>query len=157
MRYDTGTTETVRFDSALLAAGGARVQSSLTLPVRTDEHVVGVRKMVREHAIDLKLSLVDQTKLVTAASELARNTIKYGGGGIVLAQVLDSGIQRGLRLVFADDGPGIADIAQALRDGFTSGGGLGLGLGGAKRLVDEFDIDSRSGEGTAVAIVKWKK
>lgn len=153
----TGTTELVRFESALLATGGARVQHSVTLPVRTDEHVVGVRKLVREHAVDLKLSLVDQTKLVTAASELARNTIKYGGGGIVLAQVLDSGIQRGLRLVFADDGPGIADIEQALRDGFTSGGGLGLGLGGAKRLVDEFDIESRSGEGTAVAIVKWKK
>jgi serine/threonine-protein kinase RsbT len=153
----TASTEAVRFDSALLAAAGARVQSTITLPVRTDEHVVGVRKLVREHALDLKLSLVDQTKLVTAASELARNTIKYGGGGIVVAQMLDSGIQRGLRLVFADDGPGIADIAQALRDGFTSGGGLGLGLGGAKRLVDEFDIDSRSGEGTAVAIVKWKK
>jgi serine/threonine-protein kinase RsbT len=153
----TGTAEMVRFDSALLANAGARVESSITLPLHTDEHVVGVRKVVREHALDLKLSLVEQTKLVTAASELARNTIKYGGGGMVLAQMLDSGLRRGLRLVFADDGPGIADIAQALRDGFTSGGGLGLGLGGAKRLVDEFDIDSRSGEGTAVAIVKWKK
>lgn len=148
--------EPVRFASPLLQAGPL-VREDALLPVRTDEHVVGVRKVVREHALDLKLSLVEQTKLVTAASELARNTIKYGGGGVVVVQLLSDGIRRGLRLVFADDGPGIADIAQALRDGFTSGGGLGLGLGGAKRLVDEFDIDSRSGEGTAVAIVKWKK
>ncbi|ELX07995.1 serine/threonine protein kinase [Janthinobacterium sp. HH01] len=146
----------VRFTSRLLDGGG-KVQSSSTLPLHTDEHVVGVRKVVREHALDMKLSLVEQTKLVTAASELARNTIKYGGGGMVLAQTLSDGVRHGLRLVFADDGPGIADIAQALRDGYTSGGGLGLGLGGAKRLVDEFDIDSRSGEGTAVAITKWKK
>ena len=148
--------EPVRFASPLLQAGPL-VRDSARLPVGTDEHVVGVRKVVREHSLDLKLSLVEQTKLVTAASELARNTIKYGGGGVVAVQLLSDGVRRGLRLVFADDGPGIADIAQALRDGFTSGGGLGLGLGGAKRLVDEFDIDSRSGEGTAVAIVKWKK
>ena len=148
--------EPVRFASPLLQAGPL-VRDSVLLPVRTDEHVVGVRKLVREHALELKLSLVEQTKLVTAASELARNTIKYGGGGVVAVQLLSDGVRRGLRLVFADDGPGIPDIAQALRDGFTSGGGLGLGLGGAKRLVDEFDIDSRSGEGTAVAIVKWKK
>jgi serine/threonine-protein kinase RsbT len=147
----------VRFTSRLLQAGTARVQSSVTLPVRTDEHVVGVRKLVREHALELKLSLVEQTKLVTAASELARNTIKYGGGGMVLAQMLSDGVRAGVRLVFADDGPGIADIELALRDGYTSGGGLGLGLGGAKRLVDEFDIDSRSGEGTAIAIIKWKR
>jgi serine/threonine-protein kinase RsbT len=149
--------DAVRFDSALLAQRGARVQSSTTLPLRSDEHVVAVRKIVREQALMLKLSLVDQTKLVTAASELARNTIKYGGGGMVLAQLLSDGGRQGLRLVFADDGPGIADIPQALRDGFTSGGGLGLGLGGTKRLVDEFDIESRCGEGTAVAIIKWKK
>lgn len=148
--------ERVRFASPLLDAGSL-VRASVTLPLRTDEHVVGVRKVVREHALELKLSLVEQTKLVTAASELARNTIKYGGGGVVVAQQLSDGVRSGLRLVFADDGPGIADVAQALRDGYTSGGGLGLGLGGAKRLVDEFDIDSRSGEGTAVAIVKWKK
>jgi len=152
-----GAEDAVRFASSLLTEPGARVTSGTTLPLHTDEHVVGVRKLVREHAIALKLSLVEQTKLVTAASELARNTIKYGGGGMVLAQVLDSGLRQGLRLVFADDGPGIADITQALRDGYTSGGGMGLGLGGAKRLVDEFDIDSRSGEGAAVAIVKWKK
>lgn len=148
--------DAVGFSSRLLDSDG-RVQRSAILPLRSDEHVVGVRKVVREHALELKLSLVEQTKLVTAASELARNTIKYGCGGIVLAQVLSDGARHGLRLVFADDGPGIADVAQALRDGYTSGGGLGLGLGGAKRLVDEFDIDSRSGEGTAVAIVKWKK
>jgi len=152
-----GAEDAVRFASPLLTEPGARVSTAITLPVHTDEHVVGVRKLVREHAIALKLSLVEQTKLVTAASELARNTIKYGGGGMVLAQVLDSGLRQGLRLVFADDGPGIADITQALRYGYTSGGGMGLGLGGAKRLVDEFDIDSCSGEGTAVAIVKWKK
>ena len=152
-----GAEDAVRFASTLLTEPGARVNTSVRLPLHTDEHVVGVRKLVREYALELKLSLVEQTKLVTAASELARNTIKYGGGGMVLAQRLDSGMRQGLRLVFADDGPGIADIPQALRDGYTSGGGMGLGLGGAKRLVDEFDIDSRSGEGTAVAIVKWKK
>ena len=149
--------EAVQFSSRLLSQGNVQVQQSAMLPLRTDEHVVGVRKLVREQALELKLSLVEQTKLVTAASELARNTIKYGGGGMVLSEMLSDGVRRGLRLVFADDGPGIADIEQALRDGFTSGGGLGLGLGGAKRLVDEFDIDSRSGEGTAVAIIKWKK
>ena len=149
--------DAVRFSSRLLNTTSKQIERSITLPLHTDEHVVGVRKVVREHALDLKLSLVEQTKLVTAASELARNTIKYGGGGMVLAQMLSDGVRRGLRLVFADDGPGIVDIEQALRDGFTSGGGLGLGLGGAKRLVDEFDIDSRGGEGTAVAIIKWKK
>ncbi|MYM73049.1 anti-sigma regulatory factor [Duganella sp. FT109W] len=126
------------------------------LPLETDEHVVAVRKAVREHALELKLSLVEQTKLVTAASELARNTIKYGGGGVVLLERLVDGLRNGLRLVFADTGPGIADIDLALRDGYTSGGGLGLGLGGTKRLVDDFLIDSRPSEGTAVAIIKWK-
>ncbi|TFW16714.1 anti-sigma regulatory factor [Duganella callida] len=126
------------------------------LPLETDEHVVAVRKAVREHAIDMKLSLVDQTKLVTAASELARNTIKYGGGGMVLLERLRDGLRSGLRLVFADTGPGIPDIELALRDGYTSGNGLGLGLGGTKRLVDDFTIDSRPGDGTAVAIIKWK-
>lgn len=149
--------EAVRFNSRLLSQGGSQVQHSVVVPLRTDEHVVGVRKLVREHALELKLSLVEQTKLVTAASELARNTIKYGGGGMVLVQRLSDSVRQGLRLVFADDGPGIENIEQALRDGYTSGGGLGLGLGGAKRLVDEFDIDSRSGEGTAVALIKWKR
>ena len=147
----------VPFETGLLDKRRALRTARLSLPLRTDEDVVHLRKHVRERAVAIALSLVDQTKLVTAASELARNTIKYGGGGMVQAEMLDSGLRQGLRLVFADDGPGIADIPQALRDGFTSGGGMGLGLGGAKRLVDEFDIDSRSGEGTAVAIVKWKK
>ncbi|HWW69023.1 MAG TPA: anti-sigma regulatory factor, partial [Duganella sp.] len=101
--------EPVRFASPLLEAGKL-VRASVLLPLRTDEHVVGVRKVVREHALELKLSLVEQTKLVTAASELARNTIKYGGGGVVVAQQLSDGVRSGLRLVFADDGPGIADV-----------------------------------------------
>jgi serine/threonine-protein kinase RsbT len=103
------------------------------------------------------LSLVDQTKLVTAASELARNTIKYGGGGEVHLDALEDGFRRGIGLLFVDSGPGISDLDMALRDGYTTGGGLGLGLGGSKRLVDEFEIDSRSGEGTAVSVVKWKR
>ncbi|HEY5800642.1 MAG TPA: anti-sigma regulatory factor [Burkholderiaceae bacterium] len=136
---------------------GARVIDEVALPLRGDEHVVGLRKIVRERAIELKLSLVDQTKLVTAASELARNTIKYGGGGDVLLVRLNDGLSNGIGLAFIDQGPGIADIAQALQDGFTSGGGLGLGLGGAKRLVDWFDIASTPGSGTTVATVKWKR
>jgi len=94
---------------------------------------------------------------VTAASELARNTLKYGGGGTVYLDALEDGFRKGVGLIFVDDGPGIADLELALRDGFTTGGGLGLGLGGSKRLVDEFDIDSRAGEGTAVSVVKWKR
>jgi serine/threonine-protein kinase RsbT len=147
----------LRFSSPLLATQGAMVADSQLLPLRTDEHVVMLRKLVRERAIEIRLGLVDQTKLVTAASELARNTIKYGGGGAVLALKLSAGGRLGVRLVFADDGPGIADLALALKDGYTSGGGLGLGLGGSKRLVDEFEIDSRVGEGTAVSITKWAR
>ncbi len=144
------------YHSPLMTRYANQAEQHHVLPLETDEHVVAVRKAVREHAISLKLSLVDQTKLVTAASELARNTIKYGGGGVVLLERLTDSLRLGLRLVFADTGPGIADIEQALRDGYTSGGGLGLGLGGTKRLVDDFNIDSRPGEGTAVAIIKWK-
>src|SRR4051812_37225211 len=128
-----------------------------TLPVRTDEDVVAVRRHVRERAVAIALSLVDQTKLVTAASELARNTIKYGGGGEVHLDALDDGLRKGVGLVFVDDGPGIPDLDLALRDGYTTGGGLGLGLSGSKRLADEFDIDSRFGEGTAVVVIKWKR
>lgn len=153
---DLGTTDLSRFNSALLTRYAATAELHQVLPLQGDEHVVYVRKQVREHALALKLSLVDQTKLVTAASELARNTIKYGGGGVVLLERLSDGLRKGLRLVFADTGPGIVDIEQALRDGFTSGGGLGLGLGGTKRLVDDFVIDSRPQQGTAVAIIKWK-
>lgn len=127
------------------------------LPLRSDEHVVALRKAVRDRATGIGLSLVDQTKLVTAASELARNTLKYGGGGEVRASTLSDGMRQGIRLTFADKGPGIADIEQALADGFTTGAGLGLGLGGAKRLTDAFEITSKPGEGTSVTIVKWKR
>jgi serine/threonine-protein kinase RsbT len=129
----------------------------LTVALQTDEHVVALRKLVREQSLEIKLSLVDQTKFITAASELARNMLRYGGGGEVHFTLLSNGYSRGLCLDFVDEGPGIADLAQALKDGFTTGGGLGLGLGGAKRLVDEFDIQTRLGQGTKVSIVKWKK
>ena len=132
-------------------------ENFLTLPLQADEHVVDMRKQVREQSVALKLSLVDQTKFVTAASELARNTLKYGGGGEVHFSLLSEGDSRGLCLAFVDEGPGIADVAQALTDGFTTQGGLGLGLGGAQRLVDELDIRSEVGKGTMVRIVKWKK
>jgi serine/threonine-protein kinase RsbT len=146
----------VVFETELLERHRQDRTERVQLPLRSDEDVVALRKHVRERAVAIALSLVDQTKLVTAASELARNTIKYGGGGVVLLERLTDSLRLGLRLVFADTGPGIADIEQALRDGYTSGGGLGLGLGGTKRLVDDFNIDSRPGEGTAVAIIKWK-
>jgi serine/threonine-protein kinase RsbT len=132
-------------------------KQDVVLPLMTDEHVVALRKLVREKAIELKLSLVDQTKLVTAASELARNTLKYGGGGEVRASNISDGAREGVSLTFVDNGPGIADVELAIQDGYTSGGGLGLGLGGAKRLADEFDINSEIGKGTAVTIIKWKR
>jgi serine/threonine-protein kinase RsbT len=144
-------------DSALLERHRSQRVARTTLPLRTDEDVVGLRKQVRERAVAIALSLVDQTKLVTAASELARNTLKYGGGGEVHLDSLSDGVRQGLGLIFVDGGPGIGDISQALRDGFTSGGGLGLGLGGSRRLVDEFEIDSKVGEGTAVSVIKWKR
>ena len=124
--------------------------------VRRSEDVVAVRQIVREWAIASGFSLVDQTKIVTAASELARNIVTYGGGGTVHLEALNDGPKRGLRLVFEDHGPGIADVEAALRDGFSTGSGLGLGLGGAKRLSNDFVIDSRPGEGTRVAITRWK-
>lgn len=126
------------------------------LPLRTPEDIVRMRQVVREQAIGMGFSLVDQTKIVTAASELARNTMVYGGGGEVAVQTITEGLRRGLRLVFRDQGPGIADISLAMKDGYTTGGGLGLGLGGAKRLSNEFSIDSRPGEGTRVSITRWK-
>ncbi|MFY9673907.1 MAG: anti-sigma regulatory factor [Terriglobales bacterium] len=131
------------------------VVSTENVPVQTEPDVVAVRRRVREAATKLGFSLVDQTKVVTAASELARNTVIYGGGGSMQLETLN-GPRTGLRLVFEDKGPGIADIAMALRDGFTTGSGLGLGLGGAKRLVNEFDIVSQPGEGTRVTITRWK-
>jgi serine/threonine-protein kinase RsbT len=117
--------------------------------------MVIVRRRVREIANQIGLSLVDQTKIVTAASELARNTLIYGGGGTMQLESLN-GPRTGVRLIFLDTGPGIADIPLALRDGYTTGSGLGLGLGGAKRLVNEFEIQSKVGEGTRVAVTRWK-
>jgi serine/threonine-protein kinase RsbT len=125
-------------------------------PVRSAEDVVGVRRVVREWALAVGFSLVDQTKIVTAASELARNVVVHGGGGSVRLEALNDDARRGLRLVFEDQGPGIADVERALKDGFSTGGGLGLGLGGARRLSNEFEIDSQPGAGTRVAITRWK-
>lgn len=127
-----------------------------TLSVEQTDQVVRVRQAVRDWAIQLGFSLVDQTKIITAASELARNTVVYGGGGTVRLESLEEAGRRGLRLVFEDQGPGIPDIQQALKDGYTSGNGLGLGLGGAKRLSNQFDLYSRPGEGTRVTITRWK-
>ncbi len=124
--------------------------------LQTEDQVVAVRHVVRKWAAELGFSLVDQTKMVTAASEIARNTIVHGGGGSVEILMLNSGTRRGLRLIFADSGPGIADPQLAMRDGYTTGGGLGLGLGGAKRLVNEFEIESKVGEGTRVSLTRWK-
>jgi serine/threonine-protein kinase RsbT len=127
-----------------------------TMPVRTENDVVQVRQAVRKWSAELGFSLVDQTKIVTAASELARNVLVHGKGGSARLEALNDVSRRGLRLVFEDQGPGIADVELALRDGYTTGGGLGLGLGGSKRLVNEFDIVSRVGEGTRVTVTKWK-
>jgi serine/threonine-protein kinase RsbT len=126
------------------------------LALRSDEDVVRARKVARQWAIELGFSLVDQTKIVTAASELARNTVIYGGGGQLRLEALNDGARRGLRLTFEDEGPGIADVEQALRDGFTTGTGLGLGLGGARRLMSEFSISSQPGQGTRVTAVRWR-
>lgn len=125
-------------------------------PIRSSEDVVLVRQLVRSRSVELGFGLVDQTKLVTAASELARNTLEHGGGGRVRLDVIDDSPRRGLRLTFEDDGPGIADIAMAMKDGYTSGGGLGLGLGGAKRLSNEFELVSQPGKGTRVTITRWR-
>jgi serine/threonine-protein kinase RsbT len=132
------------------------VLKSETAALRSSEDVVRIRQQTREWAIQAGFNLVDQTKIITAASELARNTIDYGGGGTVLFEALTNGSRRGLQLTFVDQGPGIPDIELALKDGYTSGGGLGLGLGGAKRLVNDFEIVSRPGEGTRVKIARWK-
>lgn len=126
------------------------------LEIRSSDDVVKVRQQTRTLAVDAGLSLVDQTKIITAASELARNTLDYGGGGVAQLDVIEDGGRRGLRLTFEDRGPGIADVAQAMRDGFTTGSGLGLGLGGAKRLSNEFAIELKPGAGTKVSIARWK-
>ncbi|MDF3982550.1 anti-sigma regulatory factor [Luteibacter sp. PPL201] len=129
--------------------------SSGSHPVRTEQDVVLARQQVRKLAVSSGLRLVDQTKLVTAASELARNTVIYGGGGDMDWEVVEEGIRKGVRLVFRDEGPGIPDMKLAMTDGWTSGGGLGLGLTGARRLVDEFSLESAPGNGTRVTICKW--
>ncbi|MDB6116723.1 MAG: putative anti-sigma regulatory factor, serine/threonine protein kinase [Verrucomicrobiaceae bacterium] len=132
------------------------VLKSETHPVRSEGDIVLVRQLVRKWSVEIACSIVDQTKVVTAASELARNLLIYGGGGEVHLTVLEAGMRKGLRVVFEDKGPGIPDLDQALKDGFTSGKGMGLGLGGAKRLVNEFELVSKVGEGTKVTITKWK-
>ena len=124
--------------------------------VTSEEHIVVVRQAVRKLALEIKLSLVDQTKIVTAASELARNMLIYGGGGESRLEILSEGVRLGLRVHFVDHGPGIADLDRARGDGYTSGNGMGLGLGGAKRLVNEFDIVSQPGQGTHITITRWK-
>jgi serine/threonine-protein kinase RsbT len=126
-----------------------------TMPVRTSDDVVRVRQAVRARAVGVGFSLVDQTKIVTAASEIARNTVDYGGGGTARIEVLRNGQRRGVRLTFTDQGPGIADLTLALKDGYTTGSGLGLGLSGAKRLCNEFDVRSAPGRGTVVTLARW--
>ncbi|MDF5734469.1 MULTISPECIES: anti-sigma regulatory factor [unclassified Nostoc] len=132
------------------------IQKTETMDIESSTDVVLVRQTVRQFAVEIGFGLVDQTKIVTAASELARNTLDYGGGGTVKLETLQEGGRRGLRLTFEDHGPGISNIELALKDGFTTGGGLGMGLGGAKRLANEFEIQSAVGEGTRVKIVRWK-
>jgi serine/threonine-protein kinase RsbT len=128
----------------------------LTVSLKTSEDVVRLRQTVRERAVEIGFGLVDQTKLVTAASELARNTILYGGGGEATLEIVTQGERRGICLTFSDRGPGIPDVELALKDGYTSGSGLGLGLGGAKRLSNEFNIVSQVGAGTRVTIKRWR-
>ena len=132
------------------------VEKNETIAVRTSDDVVRARQAVRARAIEAGFGIVDQTKLVTAASEVARNTVDYGGGGILRIEIVREGSRRGVQLTFSDNGPGIADIKQAMTDGYTSGGGLGLGLGGAKRLSNEFSIDSAPDKGTTVTLARWK-
>jgi serine/threonine-protein kinase RsbT len=129
---------------------------SEAVPIQTSADVVVARQKVREWALGLKFTLVDQTKLVTATSELARNTLNYGGGGQMTIEAVENLSKTGLKLTFQDHGPGIPDIEAALKDGFTTGSGMGLGLGGSKRLVNEFEIDSEVGKGTRVMVTRWK-
>jgi serine/threonine-protein kinase RsbT len=132
------------------------ITRSDVVTLASEHDIVVARQVVRKLTLELKFSLVDQTKMVTAASELARNTITYGLGGNMRWEIVADGGKAGLRLIFEDKGPGIADVRLAMKDGWTSGGGLGLGLSGAKRLTNEFDIDTKPGEGTRVTITRWK-
>lgn len=133
------------------------VESRETHRISSDADVVRVRQSVRTLAVSAKLSLIDQTKLVTAVSELARNTLVHGGGGDATVEVVAAGARRGVRVAFVDAGPGIANVSLALTDGWSSGTGLGLGLSGAKRLVDDFELESDPGAGTSVSVVKWAR
>jgi serine/threonine-protein kinase RsbT len=130
--------------------------STETLPLTTSDHIVITRQTVRKRAVEIGFSLVEQTKVVTAASEIARNTIQHGGGGQVTVEVVSDGVRWGLRLAFEDQGPGIADIQLAMKDGYSSAGGLGLGLSGAKRLSNDFAIDTTPGRGTRIILTRWK-
>ncbi len=127
-----------------------------TVQIRDSGDIVRVRQLVRQWALDAGFSLVDQTKIVTAASELARNTLDHGGGGTARLEALNDGARRGVRIVFEDYGPGIKDVEQAMKEGYTTAGGLGFGLSGARRLSNEFEIASRAGEGARVSITRWK-
>jgi len=128
----------------------------MVLAIKSSEDIVRMRQLVREHAIAQGFSLVDQTKIVTAASELARNILNYAGSGQLAIEQVANGARKGVKLVFSDKGPGIADIELAMKDGYTTGGGMGLGLGGSKRLASEFHIESKVGEGTRVSLTRWK-
>jgi len=132
------------------------VEKQSELPLRAQEDVVAARQFVRAWAVELGLNIVDQTKIITAASELARNAVIHGGGGKIRVEILLDTGKRGLRLTFEDQGPGIADIEKAMNDGYTTGNGLGLGLGGSKRLAHEFSIESTRGAGTRISIIRWK-
>lgn len=132
------------------------VLKSDTYPIVTGDDVVRVRQAVRQWTAEQKFSLVDQTKFVTATSELARNTLEHGGGGSMRIELVQNGHRTGIKLIFQDSGPGIPDVQLALRDGYTTGSGLGLGLSGSKRLVNEFDIQSKAGQGTTVTVTRWK-
>src|SRR6516164_6634729 len=132
------------------------VEKDETVAVSSSDDVVRVRQAVRARAVEAGFGIVDQTKLITAASEIARNTVVYGGGGTLRIEIVREGTRRGVQLTFSDKGPGIADIATAIADGYTTGGGLGLGLSGAKRLSNEFSIESSPGEGTTVTLARWK-
>lgn len=137
-------------------AATLHIRKTQRLPVRSTEDLLQVRQTIRTWAAEAGFTLVEQTKLITAASELARNTVIHGGGGTLVAETVDDGNRSGVRLTFEDRGPGIADLDLAMKDGYSSGGGLGLGLGGAKRLSNEFHIESKPGEGTRVTITRWK-
>ena len=134
----------------------AAVERHETLAITSNEDIIQVRQAVRARVTELSFSLISQTKLITAASELARNMVEFGGGGTVRLETLSDSTHTGVRLTFEDHGPGISDIELALKDGYTTGNGLGLGLGGAKRLVNEFHIDSQKGQGTRVSVISWK-